>query len=82
MPSAPHSPLVTLGLIVRRLLATSQSLQAAVLVFAGILLADRGFTEFVFPAYKSFLEARFSVTWDQIDTAFAPIVWVVFTGRV
>jgi len=82
MPSAPHSPLVTLGLIVRRLLATSQSLQAAVLVFAGILLADRGFTGFVFPAYKSFLEARFSVTWDQIDTAFAPIVWVVFTGLV
>ena len=82
MQTTPHSPLVTLGLIVRRLLATSQSLQAALIVFAGIILGDRLFTWFVFPAYKDFLEARFPVTWELIDTAFAPVVWVVFTGLV
>ena len=82
MQTTPHSPLVTLGLIVRRLLATSQSLQAALIVFTGIILGDRLFTWFVFPAYKDFLEARFPVTWELIDTAFAPVVWVVFTGLV
>ncbi len=82
MQTTSQAPLVTLGLILRRLLATSQSLQAAAIVFSGIFLADRLFTWYVFPAYKDFLEARFSVTWELIDTAFAPVVWVVFTGLV
>ena len=80
MQTTLQAPLVTLGLILRRLLATSQSLQAAVIVFTGILLADRLFTWFIYPAYKDFLETRFSVTWELIDTDFAPVVWVVFTG--
>ena len=61
------------------LLTSTRSLQAALIIFLGMSLADFLFRFLLFPVYTEFL---FSIgakpVWNEIEAGFAPIVWLVF----
>ena len=64
--------------ILRNLLTNPRSLQAGIIIFAGLFLADLLFRSF-FKTFSDFLEGGDTeVLWAEIDVGFAPILWLVF----
>ena len=61
------------------LLTRSRSLYAALIIFAGMGLADFLFRTYLFPVYTDFLlNIGVNPDWTQLDVGFAPIVWLSF----
>lgn len=61
------------------LLTRSRSLYAALIIFAGMGLADFLFRTYLFPVYTDFLlNIGANADWTQLDVGFAPIVWLSF----
>ena len=64
--------------ILRNLLTNPRSLQAGIIIFAGLFLADLLFRSF-FKTFSDFLEGGDTeILWAEIDVGFAPILWLVF----
>ncbi len=65
--------------VLYKLLTSSRSQQAALIIFFGMALADFLFRFLLFPVYAEFL---FSIgakpVWSNIEAGFAPILWLVF----
>ena len=65
------------------LLTRSRSLYAALIIFAGMGLADFLFRTYLFPVYTDFLlNIGANADWTQLDVGFAPIVWLSFFAIV
>ena len=65
------------------LLTRSRSLYAALIIFAGMGLADFLFRTYLFPVYTDFLlNIGANPDWTQLDVGFAPIVWLSFFAIV
>ena len=65
------------------LLTRSRSLCAALIIFAGMGLADFLFRTYLFPVYTDFLlNIGANPDWTQLDVGFAPIVWLSFFAIV
>ena len=64
--------------ILRNLLTNPRSLQAGIIIFVGLFLADLLFRSF-FKTFSDFLEGGDTeILWAEIDVGFAPILWLVF----
>ena len=74
---APHAPFERATHALRLLFTSSLSLRMAALSFSLLFGADRIFALWIFPHYAAFLE-HWDPNWANIDTIFAPIVWLSY----
>ncbi len=74
---SPVDLFLTIPRILRSLLTNPRSLQAGLVVFLGLLVADILFRFLVFPPYEEYLSGLGTeVLWGRMDVGFAPILWV------
>ncbi len=74
---ASPAPFERAAQALRLLLTSSLSLRMAAISFSVLIAADRIFALWIFPHYAAFL-SRWAPNWTNLDTVFAPIVWLSY----